>query len=154
MLKKIKLNTVVSGGFIAFSVFMLYHAFQLKYWSSKYAPGPGFIPRWAGGALLILSIIAFISSFKEEGISLADVLPKEKSYRINLYVCWIGLIVFLLLTKKVGFVITGSALLVALFSRGTKWKIAIPAGIAVTVVFFLIFKVLLQVQVPTNMFGF
>ena len=154
MLKKIKLNTVVSGGFIAFACFMLYYAFKLKYWSSKYAPGPGFIPRWAGGALLILSIIAFIQSFRDEGITLDEILPKERTYRINLYVCWVGLIFFLLFTKTLGFVTTGSILLVALFSRGTKWRIAIPAGIAVTLVFFFIFKVLLQVQVPVNAFGF
>ena len=154
MLKKIKLNTVVCGGFIAISTFMVYHAFKLKYWSSKYAPGPGFIPRWAGIALLVLSIIAFINSFKEDGVTLDEVLPKEKQYRVNLFVCWGGLIFFLLFTKILGFVITGSVLLIALFSRGTKWKIAIPAGIAVTVVFFLIFKVLLQVQVPVNSIGF
>ena len=154
MLKKIKLNTAVSGGFILFSLFMLYHAFNLKFWSSKYAPGPGFIPRWAGGALLVLSIIAFIQSFKEDSITLDQVLPKERSYRVNLYVCWIGLIFFLLFTKTLGFVTTGSILLIALFSRGTKWKVAIPAGIGVTLVFFFIFKELLQVQVPVNAFGF
>jgi len=153
VIKKIKVSTVVCGGFIAFSAFFLYEASKLEYWSSKYAPGPGFIPRWAGGAMLVLSIIAFIQSLREDGVTLSEALPSDRKRRINLYVCWLGLIFFLLFVEKLGFVIAGSLLLTALFSRGVRWYKAAIIGTAVTLCFFFIFKSLLQVQVPTNVFG-
>ena len=154
MLKKLKLSTVVCGCFVAFSAWYLYIAMGLKYWSSKYAPGPGFIPRWIGGLLLVLSVIALIQSFKRDGITMDKVLPKDKTARTNLFVCWGGLIFFMCFVKLLGFVTAGSILMIALFQRGTgKWKYAIPFGIIAALVCFFIFKVLLQVQVPVNKFG-
>ncbi|NLG37284.1 MAG: tripartite tricarboxylate transporter TctB family protein, partial [Clostridiales bacterium] len=121
-IKKIKLGTVIAGMFMLVSAFMLIIAFNLRYWSSKYAPGPGFIPRWASGLMLILSIVAFVQSFKEkDGVTLADVLPKDRTSRINLYLCVGGLIFFLAAVRWLGFIPTSSILLAVLFSRGTKW---------------------------------
>ena len=82
------------------------------------------------------------------------VLPKDKTARTNLFVCWGGLVFFLCFVKLLGFVTAGSLLMIALFQRGTgKWKYAVPLGIALTLICFFIFKVLLQVQVPVNKFG-
>ena len=43
MLKKLKLTTLVCGCFVLFSAWYVYIAMGLRYWSGKYAPGPGFI---------------------------------------------------------------------------------------------------------------
>jgi t-SNARE complex subunit (syntaxin) len=126
---------------------------QLKFWSSKYAPGPGFIPRWVSAAMFILSVIAFIQSLKEDGITLDKVLPAARASRINLYVCWGGLIFFFITVKKIGFVLASTILLAALFSRGTKWPIAIILSIIISLICFYIFKVILQIQIPINQFG-
>jgi hypothetical protein len=154
LLTKIKLSTVLCGGFILVSLIYFNTAMHLVYWSNKYAPGAGFVPRWASGAMLILSIVAFIQSFKEKGIALVDVLPPERVGQINLYVCWGGLLFFLFTVRKIGFVIAAWILLTSLFSRGTSWKKAVLFGFVVTMCCFFIFKVLLQVQVPVNKFGF
>lgn len=153
MLKKVKLNTVVCFCFMLFSLFYFYNAMQLKVWSSKYAPGPGFIPRWVSGIIFVLSVIAFIQSFREDGVTMDKILPASRTSRINLYVCWGGLVFFLIFVKKLGFVITSSILLTALFSRGTKWWKAILLGIIVSICCFIIFKIVLQVQIPVNRFG-
>jgi hypothetical protein len=126
---------------------------QLKLWSNRYAPGPGFIPRWVSGIMIILSIIALIESFKKDGITLDKVLPKNRTSRMNLYVCWVGLVLFLAFVKKLGFTISSIILLSALFSRGTKWSQAIILGSIVSVFAFVIFKIVLQVQIPVNQFG-
>jgi hypothetical protein len=153
MLKKIQVNTAICGVFVLASLFYFFESMKLGYWSGQFAPGPGFIPRWAGGIMAILSIIAFISSFREKSITLAEILPKERSCRINLYVCWGGLLFFVLLVKRIGFLPTSFVLLSALFSRGTNWKKAIFVGAIVTICCFVVFKILLQVQIPTNKFG-
>jgi putative tricarboxylic transport membrane protein len=126
---------------------------QLKLWSNRYAPGPGFIPRWVSGIMIILSIIALIESFKKDGITLDKVLPKNRTSRMNLYVCWVGLVLFLAFVKKLGFTISSIILLSALFSRGTKWSQALILGSIVSVFAFVIFKIVLQVQIPVNQFG-
>lgn len=154
MLKKIKLDTVVCSCFLAFGVFFFYNATKLTYWGSRYAPGPGFIPSWTGGLLIFLSLIALIQSFKENGMTLDKILPANRSSRINLYVCWGGLLFFILFVNMIGFVTTATILLTTLFSRGTNFKRAALIGFSVTLVFFFIFKIVLQVQIPTNTFGF
>ena len=152
-MKKIKLNTVVCSCYLIFSIFFFYHAMQLKLWSNRYAPGPGFIPRWVSGIMIILSIIALIESFKKDGITLDKVLPENRASRINLYVCWGGLVFFLVFIKKLGFTISSIILLSALFSRGTKCPKAIILGSIISVIAFVIFKIVLQVQIPINQFG-
>lgn len=152
-MRKIKLSTVVCICYLLFSIFYFYHAMQLKLWSNRYAPGPGFIPRWVSGIMIILSIIALIESFKKDGITLDKVLPKNRTSRMNLYVCWVGLVLFLAFVKKLGFTISSIILLSALFSRGTKWSQAIILGSIVSVFAFVIFKIVLQVQIPVNQFG-
>lgn len=153
MLKKVQINTAISGLFVLFSLFYFVESMKLGYWSGQYAPGPGFIPRWASGAMTLLSIIAFISSFREKSPTLAEVLPKEKGSRINLYICWGGLVFFVLFVKRLGFLPTAFIYLSALFSRGTSWKKAIPIAAIVVIACFVIFKTLLRVQIPSNKFG-
>ena len=150
---KIKLTTVVCGAFVLASLFYFLEGMSMWYWSSQYAPGPGFIPRWIGGIMVVLSIISFIQYFKREGATLDQILPKDKGSRINLLICVAGLIFYLFFVEILGFVVTGSVLMIALFSRGTSWKRAVPLGILVAVICFVIFRVLLQVQVPVNRFG-
>lgn len=153
MLQKVKISTIVCGLMFLASVFYFLTAMELTYWSAKYAPGPGFLPRWAGGAMVILTLIAFIQSFKEEGITLAQVLPNDKRRRVNLYVCWAGLILYVAFVQKIGFSICSTLLLAAMFSRGTKWYKALLAGVVVTACCYLVFVYLLGVQLPSNQFG-
>ena len=152
-IKKIKANTAACGLFVLFSAFYFYESMKLSYWGSQFAPGPGFIPRWASGAMVILSIIAFIQSFREKSITVGEMMPKERSCRVNLYVCWGSLVFFVLAVRRVGFLPTAFIVLTALFSRGTSWKKAALIGAIVAVCCFVVFKILLQVQIPTNKFG-
>lgn len=153
MLNKIKLNTVVCAVFLGFALFYFYGAMGLKYWSGAYAPGPGFIPRWVSGAMVVLSAIALINSFKEKGLVLSEILPKERSSRINLFVCWGALLFILLFVEKLGFLVTASIALTAMLSRGTKWLKAATIGVSLSLICFFIFRVLLQMQIPVNQFG-
>ena len=153
MLKKIKLDTVFCGIFILLSAFIVFQATKLKYWSRQYAPGPGFIPLWVGGLLLVLSTIAFIQSFRGDGITLDRILPSERTSRINLYVCWGALVFFLVFVKPLGFTITSIVVLSAVLSRGTKPVRAVIVSVLVTLVCFVVFKLVLQVQIPVNIFG-
>ena len=154
MLKKIKLSTVVSALFLGFAIFYFSVAMGLRYWSSGYAPGPGFIPRWTSGLLIILSLIALINSFKEPGVVLSDILPKDRVGRINLFVTWGALFFLLIFTQPLGFITASTISLTAMFSRGTTLPKAALISLVLTLICFYIFRVLLQMQIPVNQFGF
>lgn len=153
MTKKLKLSTVVSLCFIIFSSMYFLQSLTYKYWNTQYAPGAGFLPRWVGGLLLILSIIAVIQSFKQEGIKLSEALPKGKG-TVNVIICWIAMLFFAFFAEILGLIITGIIMLATLFSRGMKWHKAFIISVIVTLCCFFIFKILLQVQIPENQFGF
>jgi len=153
MLDKIKLSTVVCAVFFGFALFYFSIAMGLQYWSSAYAPGPGFIPRWASGAMVVLSALALKNSFKEKGPVLSDIFPKDRSGRINLFVCWGALLFLLLFVNKLGFVVTASIALTAMLSRGTNWLKAALIGVSMSLICFYIFTVLLQMRIPVNQFG-
>lgn len=153
MLNRIKLNTVVSALFLVFALSYFYIAMGLKYWSGAFAPGPGFIPRWTSGFMVVLAAIALKNSFKEKGRVLSEVLPKERSRRINLFVCWGALLFLLLFVEKLGFLVAASIALTAMLSRGTNWLRAALIGVSLSLICFFIFRVLLQMQIPVNQFG-
>lgn len=154
ILNKVKLNTVVCIFFIIFASSYFYIAMGLKYWSGAYAPGPGFIPRWSSGAMVVFSVYALIKSFKGGGPVLSEVLPKDRTGRINLFVCWGALLFIVFFVEKLGFVLTASISLTAMFSRGSSWLKAALIGVSITLIGFFVFRVLLQMSIPVNQFGF
>jgi hypothetical protein len=154
MLNKIKLSTAMCGILLVLSLGYFIIALGLKNWSAAYAPGPGFIPRWASGAMVLLCVFALIQSLKEKGPVLSEILPKDRTGRINLFVCWGALLFILFFVEKLGFVLTGSIALTAMFSRGTNWLKAALIGVSFTLICFFIFRVLLQMSIPVNQFGF
>ncbi|MDF2524154.1 MAG: tripartite tricarboxylate transporter family receptor [Clostridiales bacterium] len=153
MIKNLKLSTFMCGCFAVFSSVFFVQSLSYSYWNKQFAPGAGFIPRWVSGILIILSVIAFIQSLKEDGLRLSEALPKGK-YKFNTLMCWSILLLFAFFAEKLGLVLTGTAMLTILFKMGFKWPKAIVLGLGVSLVCFFVFKILLQVDVPVNQFGF
>lgn len=148
---KLKFSTVVSIALILFSSAYFIQSLQYEYWYG-YGPGAGFMPRWSSGFMLGLSIICLIQSIKEDGIKLSEFLPKGVG-RVNLLITWLGLICFALFAKKLGLIVTSIILLTILFNRGTKLRRAFILAVIVSLCCFVLFKIILQVPVPVNKFG-
>lgn len=153
MLNKIKLNTVVSAILLILALAYFVIAMGLKYWSGAFAPGPGFIPRWTSGFMVLLLLFALIKSFKEKGLVLSEVLPADKAGKINLFLTWGALLFLLFFVEKLGFILTASIAMTVLMSRGTTWIRAAMIGVTLTLICFFIFRVLLQLPIPVNQFG-
>ena len=153
MLNKIKLNTVVSVIFVLLGLAYFSVALGLRYWSKSFAPGPGFIPRWTSGGMVLFSLFALKNSFKSKGPVLSEVLPDNKQGKVNLFITWGALLFLLFFVERLGFVLTASVALTAMLSRGTTWWKAALIGVTLTLIFFYIFRVLLQMPIPVNQFG-
>lgn len=147
----LKISTLVSFAMAVFAGAYLVASFGYQYWAG-YGPGAGFMPRWCSGALLALSLVAFFQSFRQEGMKVSELFPSKVAVT-NLLVTWGALVFFVVFCKLLGFVITTTLMLFALFTRGMKWKPALIWSIAVAIICFLLFKSVLMVQVPVNQFG-
>ncbi len=130
-------------------------------WSLKYGfgslsePGVGFITFFAGAILALLSLLLFLSSFRE----------KEK--QAELRALWAGLdvkkvlyvlmllVVYPVLLRPVGFPLSTFILLFLLFRVKGSYGIwtTLLASFFVTAVSYLVFQVWLQVQLPRGILG-
>jgi len=130
-------------------------------WSLKYGfgslsePGVGFITFFAGAILALLSLLLFLSSFRE----------KEK--QAELRALWAGLdvkkvlyvlmllVVYPVLLRPAGFPLCTFILLFLLFRVKGSYGIwtTLLASFFVTAVSYLVFQVWLQVQLPRGILG-
>ena len=110
------------------------------------------MPRWASVITLGVLIVCFYQSFKEEGKTLADTFPKGHG-GVNVIVTWASLILFLTLSKTLGFTVTSVIMLTILFGRNIKWHKALVLSLIVSLCCLFVFKSLLQVPVPVNKYG-
>jgi len=148
----IKNAGVWTGAFVlAFSAVLFQQSFQLDYYN-PYGPGPGFLPRWLGVLLFIVSVIYIWESVKGEVIRLAQLLPQGDA-RFDVALMLTGLCLFALLVDDIGFVLAGTQLMFLMTVRKFKWYYALPASLLIAVLLLVAFQKLLGVSLPVNDFG-
>lgn len=150
-IKDMKFTTLVTFILILFAATYFAMSFDYVY-QEGYAPGAGFMPRWGSGILLVLLIIYFIGTFKENGVKVSEVFPKGLGRKNNL-ITWACLIFFAVFSKKIGLILTSAIMLSVLFGINIKGYKSIVFGVVVTLCCFLVFKIILQVPVPVNKLG-
>lgn len=129
---------------------------SLKYgFGSLQAPGAGFITFFAGAILALLSACLLISSLgsQEPGSGLR-LLWKGLEARKVLYLL-VLLVIYALLLKHVGFLISTFSLLILLFLVKAPYPLlkVILISFLVTAGSYLLFQVWLKVQLPKGILG-
>lgn len=124
---------------------------SLKYgFGSLQAPGAGFITFFAGAILALLSACLLVSSLRsqESGTGLG-ILWKGLEARKVLYVLTL-LVIYTLLLKHLGFLISTFSLLILLFLVKAHYQLlkVILISFLVTAGSYLLFQVWLKVQLP------
>lgn len=150
------LRDQISGFFwLALAVFVCLISVPIGIGSFR-APGPGFLPFWAGVALGIFSIavvtMGTLKRNEEEGISR---LWKGLAWRKAMAVM-ASLFLYTVLLDCVGYLLVTSGLLSFLFCLTRRERIWMKIGGALmtAVVSYLVFGVWLEVQLPKGIFGF
>lgn len=124
---------------------------SLDYYS-EFGPGPGLLPMWISGLMIILSIINIISSLKKDAIKLSDVMPKGEGL-INVLLTAGSLLLFIIIVPFAGFCIASFLMLSIVFLRGYKWYIGMGLSAGITLLLFWVFGSILNVPLPVNSFG-
>ncbi|ASN06262.1 tripartite tricarboxylate transporter TctB family protein [Virgibacillus necropolis] len=140
---------VWTGVFILlFACFTLWISLPLSYYG-QYGPGPGLLPTWLSGALIVLSILYIISCFKKENIILIkDAIPRGKVL-VGLVKIIASIVIFILLSPYTGFFIANMVVMLMLLIPDVKWFRSLWMSILVTSVLFFTFNNMLNIPLPT-----
>ena len=113
-------------------------------------PGPGFFPLWYGGAMIVLSLLLVAGTVVRNPV--AGKAPSWPELR-RAMTCWAAFAACIALMKLVGFLVAFAALswfIVAVMARQPQ-KVALPVAIAGPILFYLLFDLALDVQLPTGL---
>ena len=81
------------------------------------------------------------------------ILPKGETRKKIIYV--IALTVgFIVIIRFAGFIVSGALFLLLQFHVNYNWRVSIIGSVVGTLVIYLIFSVLLKVDLPVNVLGF
>lgn len=138
---------------LLFAGFIFWGSLSLPYYG-QYGPGPGLFPRWLSILLALFAIIYIIDCLmKDNKITFADVMPKGKVLFRVLSVAG-SIFLFILIAPFVGYIIAGILVTMILLLPDFKWYSSLAISATVTLALFLVFKTLLDIPLPANIWGF
>jgi hypothetical protein len=140
---------------VALGIFVLLQSLRLDFYLEG-IPGPGFFPTLVAGALAIAGGLLCLSGLFGHKDTSADFDPPTRSQARRSLGIWIALVGSVLLVPIAGFVIAMLALVgILIFGlEGKRDLRGLVAVIAIPGLVYLLFVMLLQVQLPTGMFGY
>ncbi len=120
------------------------------------APAPGFFPSMLGGVLVLLCLIRMGTTLRRKGPE----APHEGLWhglRWNKTLLILGSVtVYIFLLEPVGYLLTTLVLMAFLFRaiEPQKWWVALTGAVLSSAVTYILFRILLQVQLPRGIFSF
>ena len=119
-------------------------------------PGAGFLPFFSGIALIFTSLFVFFPALrKRKTAENAAFFPERDSFR-KLLLALVALGAFGAVLEYAGFVLTTFLfmLFVTRIMRPNEWRLAAVLALITAVASYLLFVVLLEVQLPKGLLGF
>ncbi len=118
---------------------------------SLHAPGSGFLPFWAGVTLGLLSIVNLARSFGGK-----DDLVSFRGLQMGMVLTVMaGLLAYLLVLERLGFLLATFLLLLLLFKLQKKsWPFTGLFSLTVALASYTLFQVWLRSQLPKGLWGF
>ncbi|MHB8830065.1 MAG: tripartite tricarboxylate transporter TctB family protein, partial [Syntrophales bacterium] len=124
---------------------------------ASFGPGAGFLPFWLGVLLAVLATILFVSAWRSQATMQGSepLFPgKQALFAITLVL--VGLAVYILLIDVLGYVVDTFLFIVFLVRvvERESWPLTLKLAVAATAGLFMVFHILLEITLPSNMFGF
>jgi putative tricarboxylic transport membrane protein len=115
-------------------------------------PGPGFFPFWLAVAFFIVTLALFVLSFRAQP-AVASV-SGPLSWRA-LLLTFLSLLGYALALEPLGFLLATFLFMLVLFRavEPLGWPAAVGGSLATSLLAYALFKVWLQVQLPTGPWG-
>jgi len=119
-------------------------------------PGPGFLPFFSGLALIFVSLFVFIPALiRGEKAEVGNFFPERDSFR-KLLLALAALVAFGVAMEYAGYLLTTFLFMffVIRIMEPKGWKIVGVLALLTAVLSYLLFVVLLEVQLPRGLLGF
>jgi putative tricarboxylic transport membrane protein len=119
-------------------------------------PGPGFLPFFSGIALIFVSLFVLIPALhKRETAGNGAFFPERDSFRKVLFAL-VALVAFGVVMEYAGFLLTTFffMLFVTRIMEPRRWRFVAVLAFLTAVLSYLLFVVLLEVQLPKGLLGF
>lgn len=132
------------------SIALLFFIVGLSYpYNTDLGPGPGFVPVWISGIMVILTFILTIISIKNH--TKGNFITSKKGL-INFLIYIMLLILTVILTKLIGLVISLALFCLAVFKVVDRynWKDSVLVSVGVAIIIFVIFDYWLQIPLPKS----
>ena len=133
----------------AFGIFLSLMAFKLGLGAMS-DPGPGFLPFYTGVIISLLSLLNLgrltrLGRVNEDPAAISPAISCKRAVYVVLI-----LFFYSILLEKLGYLITTFLAMLLLFSfyERKRWWVAAVGSIIVTVITYVVFHVLLNVQLP------
>lgn len=141
------------GSFLViFGIIIFFQSFSFDYYN-QYGPGPGFLPLWLSGALIVLTLAYICRCMFVERVTFEKILPQKEGAR-KLVLIISTLIGFIIAIPYMGFIVSSILLLFLLLADGYKWYFNLTISIGISIFLFWIFSSFLGVPLPVSGFGF
>lgn len=140
--------------FLSLSIFVCVESLEIGV-GSVAVPGPGFLAFWTGFALGCFSLILIIGDIRKRlyaGTTSEGEKVRWKSWAITLA----GLLGYALFLETLGFIVCTFILMIALvaFVEPQRWTMVLLVATLTTAASYILFKVILEAQLPAGILGF
>ncbi|MCE5262802.1 MAG: tripartite tricarboxylate transporter TctB family protein [Deltaproteobacteria bacterium] len=125
--------------------------------SATFGPGAGFLPFWLGIVLAILATILLATAWHRQPTK-EDSKPvfPGKHALFTIVLVLVGLGVYIELIDILGYILDTFLFVIYLVKvvERQKWPLSLAVAVCTAAGLFIVFQVLLEIILPSNMFGF
>jgi len=148
---------MITGVFLlALSGFVIQETWRMPA-SATFGPSAGFLPFWLGVLLAVFAAILFVSALRRPATEKdSNAIFPGKQALLAIMLVMVGLAGYILLIEVVGYIADTFLFIVFLMKavEREKWPMTLMVAAGTTAVLFFTFQYLLQITLPSNMFGF
>lgn len=142
----------LSGAIAVLAIGVVVFVYSLQYpYESELGPGPGMLPLWLSGLLIILALAYLYAVFK--GKDSAEEWPEKKA-QVEMAVILGNMALFVILLPVIGFNFSSVLFLFIFLRRAYSWYKSLAISVGTSVFLFLLFTQGFGSPLPVNMFGF
>jgi putative tricarboxylic transport membrane protein len=141
----------ISGGVLAaLGVYIFLHSRAWDYYTAD-GPGPGFFPTWYGVAMVVLSLALIVSRLRKADGGGADWRTAWRALST-----WLAFVLAVALMEPLGFLVAFALLtfFMVMVVFGRSMVTAAATAVLSALGFYLVFPVILSLQLPTGFLGF
>ena len=150
-----KADVITSMVLLVLSGYVIQEAWQMPP-SASFGPGSGFLPFWLGVVLAVFAMILLVSAWRRQATEKdgGPIFPGKQAL-LGVTLVLVGLAAYIFLIEILGYLVDTFLFIVYLMKvvEREKWSLTLMVAVITTAALFIIFQFLLQIKLPSNMFG-